>query len=192
MPRCGSDPTPDSQGVAARFCEMRWIWDWVLLTVLVAGCSFSPDSVETAATSSSSEPPVSASTTTVRIQPIVVTVRLDTSGATLFGDALGAVYDEDGRRVAAFRIPSGWQRPADFDPDDPEQTYRAYERTGEPPLVEVELPVPGSYTFEVREFAVSASPCGTCEAGYSGSSVEVTVADGDQVLIDKGRPAWVS
>ncbi|MCP3939441.1 MAG: hypothetical protein GY708_29190, partial [Actinomycetia bacterium] len=78
------------------------------------------------------------------------------------------------------------------DPDDLHQHYNAYEPTGAPKAAQVELPAPGTYTFKILEFTVSAGPCGTCEAGFSGSSVEVEVDDGDVVGISKGEPTWMS
>ncbi|MCP3937447.1 MAG: hypothetical protein GY708_19000, partial [Actinomycetia bacterium] len=136
---------------------MRWVL--VTLIVLMFGACCGTDTAARSPTLPES-PPSQSTTTTVAPQ-ITVTAVLEAPGEILFGSVNGRVLDAEGVFVTRFSIPSGWERPGDFDPDDLHQHYNAYEPTGAPKAAQVELPAPGTYTFKILEFTVSAGPCGT-------------------------------
>lgn len=138
-------------------------------------------SVETA------EDAVPTGSTAIVAEVITVSVALPAQRGTLLGPATGRVLDGAGLEVAQFEFASGWDMPADW-----QWGNETPPRSGAPTVLEVELPEPGFYTFELDDYAVSGGPCGTCEAGFEGGSLAVDVVEGIVVELTAGDSSWVS
>ena len=118
---------------------------------------------------------------------ITVVVALPRAAGILYGPAVGRILAADGTEVAQFAFESGWDTPPGWSWGDP--TPPSSQAL---PEIEVQLPASGSYTFVLDEFATSGGPCGTCEAGYEGGSIEAAVDEGATVVLPQGEEAWVS
>ena len=130
------------------------------------------------------------SDTTVPVTPsaetISVTVELppEWRGA-LLARADGRVLTGDGTEIATFAFEAAWDIPLPWAPAEATATGAATE-------VKVELPTPGTYTFELSDVGVSGSPCGTCGSGYAETSTVREVDDGSVVELPVGDPTWIS
>ena len=139
-------------------------------------------------TSPNTEPeasPAGSSTTVVPVE-ISVTVIFPKDSAPLLGPASGRVRDIEGELVAEFEFESAWDLPPGWNYQD------ELSKTGAATSLELELPGPGSYQFELDEYVTSDSSCGTCEAGIAAVSVSLDITDGFIIRMPKGERAWQS
>ncbi len=166
--------------VAAYAVAMRFLSLAFLAAALLAACT----GAETG--SDEDSPSVGSTTTTSGLESITVWVEFSSVGGVLFGPASGTVLGDNGEEVATFEFGSGWEIPDNWG-------WRGtLAQTETLTSLEIELPSPGRYTFILDEFAVSNSPCGTCERGLSGGRVQLDVRNNDVVELPAGDLAWES
>lgn len=152
----------------------------MLLALLAVGCT---NQSETATPPATATP---ATATPATASPIAVEIAFPQSAATLLGDVSGRVKDSTGTVVAEFDFESGWNVPPDWEYGDPA------DKSGAATTVAVDLPSSGRYTFEIDAYTLSHQPCGTCEAGYSETSIVADVDDRSIVRLPPGESEWVS
>ncbi len=147
------------------------------ITLVLGACSSSASDQGVAPTGS----------VAVEQDPITVVVALPREAGILYGPAVGRVLAADGTEVATFAFESGWDTPPGWNWGDPTPP-----RSQSLTEIEVQLPAPGDYTFVLDEFATSGGPCGTCEAGHEGGSIDAAVQEGATVALPQGERSWES